>query len=98
LARRLTAREALGWGLINRITPEGGDVLQDTIDWLAPVAHGAPIAQSAALRAVRASFEVPLDRGLELESVYYDETLRSSDRLEALAAFAEKRKPVFKGK
>jgi len=37
-------------------------------------------------------------RGMTLESVYYDETLRSEDRLEALAAFAEKRKPAVKGK
>ena len=41
---------------------------------------------------------MPLALGLELERVRYDETLRSEDRLEALAAFAEKRKPVFRGK
>ena len=97
LSRRLTASEALDWGLINRIAPEGTNVVDEAVKWLAPVANGAPIAQSAALRAIRASFEVPLERGLELESVYYDETLRSADRLEALAAFADKRPPVFKG-
>lgn len=97
MARRLTADDALAWGLVNRVTPAGADLLEDTIAWLAPIGNGAPIAQSAALRAVRASFDVPLERGLELESVYYDETLRSQDRLEALAAFAEKRKPVFRG-
>ena len=98
LGRKLSATEALAWGLINRVAPEGADLLADTIAWLEPIASGAPIAQSAALRAIRASFDLPLDRGLELESVYYDETLRSADRLEALAAFAEKRKPVFRGK
>jgi len=97
LGRRLTAEEALAWGLINHIIPEGEDLIEHTLAWLQPIANGAPIAQSAALRAIEAAYQVPLERGLELESVYYDETLRSQDRLEALAAFSEKRKPVFKG-
>lgn len=97
LGRRLSAAEALAWGLVNRISPEGANVVDDAIAWIDPIANGAPIAQSAALRAIEASFVVPLDLGLELERVYYDETLRSEDRLEALRAFAEKRKPVFRG-
>jgi enoyl-CoA hydratase/carnithine racemase len=97
LGRKLSAAEALAWGLVNHVVPEGSDLLEETIGWLAPIANGAPIAQAAALRAIRASFEVPLERGLELERVYYDETLRSHDRTEALQAFAEKRKPVFRG-
>lgn len=97
LGRRLSADEALAWGLVNRVVPDDVDLIDEVVTWLAPIAEGAPIAQAAALKAIRASFEVPLDRGLELESVYYDETLRSADRLEALAAFAEKRKPAFKG-
>ena len=97
LNRRLTAQEALDWGLVNAVAPEGVNVVDHCVEWLAPIANGAPIAQSAALRAVKASYEVPIERGLELESVYYDETLRSKDRLEALAAFAEKRKPNFTG-
>ena len=97
LARRLSAAEALEWGLVNKVVDSDKDLLAETLSWIAPISQGAPIAQAAALKAIRASFEVPLARGLELESVYYDETLRSQDRLEALAAFAEKRKPVFKG-
>ncbi|MFT3774394.1 MAG: enoyl-CoA hydratase-related protein [Minicystis sp.] len=98
LGRKLTAAEALGWGLVNRVSPEGVNVVEDTIAWITPIAEGAPIAQSAALRAIETSYDVPLAHGLELERVYYDETVRSEDRLEALRAFAEKRKPVFKGK
>lgn len=97
LGRRLSAAEALSWGLVNHVVPEGENLLEATLAWLQPIANGAPIAQAAALKAIRASFEVPLERGLELESVYYDETLRSRDRDEALVAFAEKRKPVFRG-
>jgi enoyl-CoA hydratase/carnithine racemase len=98
LGRKLTAAEAHAWGLVNRVSPAGASVLEDAIAWIDPIANGAPIAQSAALRAIEASFNVPLDLGLELERVYYDETLRSDDRLEALRAFAEKRKPVFAGR
>jgi methylglutaconyl-CoA hydratase len=98
LGRRLTASEALAWGLVNRVSPEGTPVLEDAIRWIEPIASGAPIAQAAALRAIEASSEVPLALGLELERVHYDETLRSQDRLEALAAFAEKRKPAFRGR
>ena len=98
LGRKLTAHDALAWGLVNRVSPEGVNVLDDVLAWIDPIAHGAPIAQSAALRAIDASYEVSLDLGLELERVFYDETLRSDDRVEALRAFAEKRKPAFSGK
>jgi len=98
LGRKLTAAEARAWGLVNRVSPEGTNVVDDAVAWIEPIASGAPIAQSAALRAIDTSYEVPLELGLELERVYYDETLRSEDRLEALRAFAEKRKPQFTGK
>ncbi len=97
LGRKLGAAEALAWGLVNRVSPAGASVLDDTIAWIEPIASGAPIAQAAALRAIEASYDVPLELGLELERVFYDETLRSQDRLEALKAFAEKRKPSFSG-
>ncbi|AKT36062.1 enoyl-CoA hydratase-related protein [Chondromyces crocatus] len=98
LGRRLDAQQALAWGLVNRVSPEGVSVLDDTLTWIEPIANGAPIAQAAALKAIEDSFEVPLELGLELERTRYDETLRSEDRLEALRAFAEKRKPVYQGK
>src|SRR5262249_23384733 len=73
LGRKLGAAEALAWGLVNRVSPSGVSVVEDTIGWIQPIASGAPIAQSAALRAIEAAYSVPLDLGLELERVYYDE-------------------------
>ncbi|KYF90787.1 enoyl-CoA hydratase, partial [Sorangium cellulosum] len=90
LGRKLAAAEALAWGLVNRVSPEGTPVVDDAIAWIEPIASGAPIAQAAALRAIEDGYDVPLDLGLEVERVHYDETLRSEDRLEALRAFAEK--------
>jgi methylglutaconyl-CoA hydratase len=98
LGRRLEASEALGMGLVNRVTPAGQSVLDDTLEWIRPISEGAPIAQASALRAIDVSFETTLEHGLELERVLYDACLRSEDRVEALKAFAEKRKPEFKGR
>jgi methylglutaconyl-CoA hydratase len=98
LARRLTADEALAWGLVNRVTPAGKNVVDDAVEWIRPIAEGAPIAQAAALEAIDRALDVSLEVGLELEKVSYDKTLVSADRREALAAFAEKRKPRFEGR
>jgi enoyl-CoA hydratase/carnithine racemase len=98
LARRVSAVEALGWGLVNRVTPAGQSVVDDAVAWIRPIAEGAPIAQAAALEAIDRGAEVPLEVGLALEKVGYDRTLTSADRREALAAFAEKRAPKFSGR
>ena len=98
LGRRLGAAEALAWGLVNRVSPEGVSVVDDAIAYIAPIADGAPIAQAAALEAIDRSFDTPLEVGLELEKVSYDKVLVSEDRREALAAFAEKRRPRFTGR
>jgi methylglutaconyl-CoA hydratase len=71
--------------------------VDDAIEWIQAIANGAPIAQAAALEAIDASFDASLEQGLILETHAYEKTLASDDRLEALKAFAEKRKPVFRG-
>jgi methylglutaconyl-CoA hydratase len=98
LARPIDAQTALAWGLLNRIAPDGKSVVDDAVEWLAPIANGAPLAQAAALEAIDRSFDTTLELGMELEKVSYDKVLVSEDRREALAAFAAKRKPVFSGK
>lgn len=98
LGRRLSADEALAWGLVNRVTPAGTDLIEDTLAFIEPIASGAPLAQAAALEAVDRSFDSTLELGMELEKVSYDKVLVSEDRREALTAFAEKRKPVFQGR
>jgi len=97
-AQRLDAARALAIGLVERVAPAGTPVVDEALSWLAPVVEGAPIAQRAALAAVRAARELPLDEGLAFEQRAYEACLTSEDRREALQAFAEKRKPVFRGR
>jgi enoyl-CoA hydratase/carnithine racemase len=96
--RRIDASEALALGLVNRVAPSREQLVDSALAWLEPVAQGAPIAQRAALSAVRAARRLPLEQGLDYERSAYERCLESSDRDEALLALAEKRKPRFLGK
>lgn len=102
--RRVSGAEAYFIGLCDRlveVTPEEegkegaarGKVLQESIKLALDICEGGPIAIKQALRAV-AEFE----RGEEAENEAYAGVMETEDRLEALRAFAEKRKPVFKGR
>lgn len=50
-----------------------------------------------AKRAIDGGLEGDMTSGLALEEECYTETLHSKDRLEGLAAFAERRKPYYTG-
>ncbi|MEM9067795.1 MAG: enoyl-CoA hydratase-related protein [Myxococcota bacterium] len=94
LARRLEAEEALALGVVNRVGED--KALPAAMEWARQLAASAPIAVEAALAAIDGA-ELPLDAGLLHERRCYEQTLASEDRLEALAAFREKRKPVYRG-
>ncbi|MFZ5889880.1 MAG: enoyl-CoA hydratase-related protein [Myxococcota bacterium] len=102
LARRLTAAEALHVGLVHHVVSAAeaataDDFVTRVFEYVQPIVHGAPIAQAAALRALRAA-HLPLDQGLAAELKAYEACLHSEDRREALQAFQEKRPPQFKGR
>lgn len=97
-AERVSAEQAFQMGLVNYVAEAGTNLREKTLAWLAPILEGAPLAQSAALAAIDSAFSTPLAEGLELELHQYETCLASEDRREALAAFTEKRKPVFVGR
>ncbi|KAH8724635.1 ClpP/crotonase-like domain-containing protein [Phaeosphaeriaceae sp. PMI808] len=101
--RRVGAPEAYFLGLCDRlvdVTPEeasqeGGarkKVLNEAIKLARDICDGGPIAIKAALAAVEGCA-----LGEKAENAAYELVVRTKDRDEALAAFREKRKPVFKG-
>ncbi len=97
-AARLSAPEALILGLVNQVLPKSEQFLLEVINWAEPILNGAPLAIRAALKALRGASSRDLAQGLALERAGYEQCLGSEDRREALAAFSEKRKPVFKGR
>jgi enoyl-CoA hydratase/carnithine racemase len=97
-AARLSASEGLILGLVNQVLPKSEDFLLEVMAWAEPILTGAPLAIRAAVQATRGAATRDLREGLALERAAYERCLASEDRREALAAFAEKRKPVFRGR
>jgi len=91
----LDAREALAWGLVNRVAPAGQ--LAETLDRLAAELRDKSVSASATVKAlVDRSHDLDLLSGLELEKALVGEHMRSADAAEGLRAFAGKRPPRFR--
>lgn len=96
-ARRLTAQEALQYGLVNRVAPVER-FLDDALDLARQIAARAPVAVQLGKEAVNKAYEMTLAEGLSLEQKYFYLLFATEDQKEGMAAFVEKRKPVWKGK
>jgi enoyl-CoA hydratase/carnithine racemase len=95
--RRVAAEEALQINLVNH-TCENALLIEECLKMAAMICETGPIAIEQAKYAINYGLETDLQTGLAIESNAYWVTITTEDRLEALAAFGEKRKPVFKGK
>lgn len=101
--RRVGGPEAYFLGLCDRlveVTPEEAKqegvarqrVLEEAVKLAREICEGGPIAIKAALAAVEGCA-----LGEKAENAAYELVVKTKDRDEALVAFREKRKPVFKG-
>ncbi|KAL4853751.1 Methylglutaconyl-CoA hydratase [Chlorella vulgaris] len=61
------------------------------------IAQGGPVALRLAKQAISLGLEVDLHSGMKMEEACYAQVIPTRDRLEGLAAFAEKRQPKFTG-
>ena len=92
-----TPEKALELGIINKVVES--DELGDSVEEFAnKFRKFAPIAVGKAKMLINKSMENDMLSHLELESKTAAFSAGSEDFKEGVAAFAEKRKPVFKGK
>ncbi|MHA6252254.1 enoyl-CoA hydratase-related protein [Oceanobacillus sp. CAU 1775] len=94
--RKITAIEAENYGILNKVS-KPGQLIEDSEQLLAAILANGQIAIEQAKHAINEGMNVDLETGLEIEAKAYERTIPTKDRLEALQAFNEKRKPVFTG-
>jgi 2-(1,2-epoxy-1,2-dihydrophenyl)acetyl-CoA isomerase len=96
LNRRLTAQEALEFGLVSRLMPDDA-VEAEAMAIIDKLAVGPTQAFGAMRRMLRQSFETGLGDQLDAEMQSIISASRSDDAREGIAAFVSRRRPAFRG-
>ncbi len=95
--RRFTAEEAHRLGIVNEVTGKRA-WLDKALEVAAVIARRPPLAARLAKQAVLSAEETGLTAGLEAERRLFGVAMATEDRVEAMQAFLEKRKPEFHGR
>ena len=93
---RLTAEESLAIGLVNRCV-EADKALAAAEEIALKIVQNGPIGVRMAKAAIDGGFDLTVEAGLEVERKCYAQVVNTTDRMEGINSFVEKRKPVYKG-
>jgi E-phenylitaconyl-CoA hydratase len=94
---RIDAAEAYRIGLVSRVFP-AAELLAQAHAIAAKIAANAPLSVRAVKRLVRQGLSMPLPAALDTERYVFGLIYNTEDRIEGRKAFAEKRKPEYKGR
>jgi len=97
LAEKVTAAQALEYGMIYRVA-EPETLMDEARRFAASLAAQATVGLGLTKRLLNASLSSDLDSQLELEARLQAEAARTTDHVEGIAAFQQKRAPRFEGR
>ena len=97
LGRRISALEAMEWGLLNEVVEDAEDLQGTIYKMVETLNNQSPLALKTMKRVLSTTYETGLQVGIELEGQAYEKLRDSEDYKEGIAAFAEKRKAYYKG-
>jgi enoyl-CoA hydratase/carnithine racemase len=92
-----TAAEAEAWGLVNRVVDPAG-LMEATLTIARRIAANGPLSVRQAKQSIHRGLQMSLWDGLAFEIEAYNRLVPTEDRREGVAAFNERRKPVFRGR
>ncbi|MED3573203.1 enoyl-CoA hydratase-related protein [Cytobacillus praedii] len=95
--KRICARDALQFGIINRIVAKEV-LMEETLKFAGEVANQAPLSIRLIKESVLKAVDVSLDEGMQFERKNFYLLFSTEDQKEGMSAFQEKRKANFKGK
>jgi enoyl-CoA hydratase len=93
-ARMMDAAEAERANLVSRVFP-ADQLIPEALKIAEKIASLSPVAVSMAKHAVNRAFETTLVEGVRYERALFLSLFGTQDQREGMAAFVEKRKPVF---
>jgi len=93
--RVLSAEQADNAGIVQHV--EAGSAVERALQIAAEIVPTGPVAIQMAKLAINRGVEVDKATGMAFEETCYAQVIPTKDRLEGLAAFSEKRKPVYTG-
>lgn len=96
-AKPISAKDAYAIGLVEE-TVSGSDVMVEALNLAKEIASNGPLALKQAKNAINSGIQSDISTGLTIEHLSYCRLIPSTDRIEGLQAFKEKRRPVYKGK
>jgi enoyl-CoA hydratase/carnithine racemase len=96
--RDFTAQEALQMGLVTRICDKPPTLYEEAKNLASQIAACPPLAVQGTKDVILYSRDNGIEAGLQYVAQKNAAALPSEDLVEAVSAFMEKRKPVFKGK